>query len=1155
MDASVARDSVLANCLVAHNPCAVPALRDVTLVNCSICANGTPADKSTSECVLDGTVQVYNSVMVANTSAPLGSSGSSVLYGSCFSHGTGSGGAAFFASVDENSVTGANQYQFFAPLLGDFRLVAGAQSVGIANSANLAAHVSTAGAVAQIDIYKDISGAAIPSSGAINAGCIQETAVPAGGVIQFNRAVYAKGYRPSTVDRHLWMFSETPLEVFNVRARSQPLNWFCISESSRAIWPEMDGSLWCVMPPAGVVVTNSVEYPATSYYVSTTGDDANAGTKAAPFHTIQRAIDALSGLKTSALIYVAAGDYDYGAQTNASYGISRVQFGSYKARVLGEGADVTTIWGELDTTEEGLANEGRGTNGMRCVCFSTASCCVQGFTLRRGRAQAGTADDHRNKGGLAIGFSTDHSRAVVSDCVLEDGAAFRGSAAVLCKLVRCKIVNCPAYGGAVVRPGTLDTCAVWSCNLKGGYMFEANMYGCTVVSTNSQLTADNNNLPPMVNSIFMGRGASVDYLSANSAFNGNVCWNTRVKDVQGDVASRNVRADPLFRDAAHDDYRVLAASPALTCSVMPSNYWQYSQTGIDGKPRVYVDGKPLAGAYQGAVACLAVDASGLEADCTVSTTGYVPLEPGETVTVTATPVAGSLRQMRGFIVNGEEILSDPPSFSYTAPADGSYDVGGTRVRPSVTADWFVKPDGDDSANGWGTNSAKRTLAHVMTLTRSGDTVHALPGTYAEGSTNKHSTAFVEGYGSATSSRVVVPAGVTLVADAGPEHTVIKGQGASSGGDAYDCGTDGVRCATVLAGGILKDFTLTGGRTGVASSYGNSNDDRNGAAVLAPGQNDTAIISGCVISNNVCARGPCSGGHYENCRIVENKSMQTSGGLWHGSASGCLFDRNWCGSAQLMRFYGRLENCTIGSGNKHSDGVVVPSAILVDPRGPLVNCVVLGRFSTACTASNCVFVAGQFKTNESSVANMELSSAEAALLDANGVPLSGSPLIDAGDASLSSLSFAGTDFFGVRRFYNGALDVGAYEHDWRPDYRAVLGNPSHLALLEASPYVVRGTGGTSVDIPDEAVLQCVIAPSLDTVPFMCIVEAETTGAGELTVSVNGEDALVIPGGTAKAPYRIKCADPVADIRFSYAGTGNASIYKLSAEFPGMAIILR
>ena len=71
VDATVARDSVLVNCLVVHNFSAVPALRDVTLVNCSVCANGT--SDSTTQHVLDGTSRVYNSVIAGNTLVPLGS--------------------------------------------------------------------------------------------------------------------------------------------------------------------------------------------------------------------------------------------------------------------------------------------------------------------------------------------------------------------------------------------------------------------------------------------------------------------------------------------------------------------------------------------------------------------------------------------------------------------------------------------------------------------------------------------------------------------------------------------------------------------------------------------------------------------------------------------------------------------------------------------------------------------------------------------------------------------------------------------------------------------------------------------------------------------------------------------------------------------------
>ena len=1136
VSANVAGDSVLVNCLVAHNYCTTAAaLHDVTLVNCSVCANGT-SDSATQH-VLDGTSRVYNSVIAGNTLAPLGSPSTTTIEGS-------------FVSPDMGA-----PYQFFAPLFDDFRLVAHSQSVGIADPARLAG-VSTSGAVAAIDLYKDFSGAAILRTGAINAGCVQATVQPAGGAVQFNRAVTANGYQASTSDRHLWAFSETPQDVFRVvGAQGQPLYWTSLNDG-KPIWPERDGSLWCVMPPVGMVITNSIEYPYYRLYVSTTGDDnANGTWMDTPFRSIQRAIDVAESDDKTALVFVKAGDYDYGATTNSEHGISRVVLGSRRIRILGEGADRTTIWGELDTTAQGLANEGRGTNGVRCVCFGRAWGCVQGFTLRRGRAQAGTENNDKNMGGLALAPYNIHPYEgnVLSDCVLEDGAASRSSAASRCKLIRCTIRNCVAYGGAIVRPGTLDTCEIWSGGATSdGYMFEATMYGCTVVATNAGITAYNSGLPSMQNCVFSGSAAYQSYFSANAVCTGNVCWNTRYQEFDSGNPLRNVKADPLFVDSANGDCRVLAASPAFTCGVLTNDYWKYSQSGIDGKPRVYVDGKTLAGARQGSMACLNVDSSRFAADCTVSQNGFIPVAPGESVTVTAALREGSLRQLNGFLVNGEAVPSSPASYTYTAPADGSYDVGGITVVPNVTADWFVKPDGDDSANGWTTNTAKRTLAHVMSLTYSGDVVHALPGTYAEGVTNMHSLSFLEGNGSATSSRVVVPTNVTLVAESGPESTVIKGQEATSDFDVYGCGPGGVRCATVLSGGVLKGFTLTGGRTGVAYNYSTANDDRDGGAVLAPKDDDTAVISGCIISNNACARGTCAGGHLKNCRIVENKAGQTSGGLWHASASGCLFDRNLCGASQLMRHYGRIENCTLGSGNKYTDGSDL-NKTLDDPLGPLVNCVVLTKFSTACTATNCVFVENSFKTNEQSRAITVLSSAADALLDENGVPLSGSPLIDAGDASASSTLLAESDYYGVRRFYNGALDVGAYEYDWRPVYRAILGKPSSMADLDTSPYVV--AGNENVAIPDGSALTCVLAPISGVAPFKCVFEAEVAGNGNLTVTINGEEVLVIPGTNARTTYSIKCADAAAAMSFSYDGAGSARLYGLTAKISGMTIYIR
>ena len=142
---------------------------------------------------------------------------------------------------------------------------------------------------------------------------------------------------------------------------------------------------------------------------------------------------------------------------------------------------------------------------------------------------------------------------------------------------------------------------------------------------------------------------------------------------------------------------------------------------------------------------------------------------------------------------------------------------------------------------------------------------------------------------------------------------------------------------------------------------------------------------------------------------------------------------------------------------------------------------------------------------------------------------------------------------MRRFYNGVLDVGAYEYDWRPVYHAILGNPSSMADLEASPYVV--AGNESVAIPDGSLLTCVLAPISGVTPFLCVFDAEVSGNGILTVTINGEEALVIPGTNARTTYSFKCADAAADVRFSYDGAGSANLYALTAKVSGMTIYFR
>ena len=92
------------------------------------------------------------------------------------------------------------------------------------------------------------------------------------------------------------------------------------------------------------------------------------------------------------------------------------------------------------------------------------------------------------------------------------------------------------------------------------------------------------------------------------------------------------------------------------------------------------------------------------------------------------------------------------------------------LNPIIVAaqhDWYVNPDptkGDDANRGYHPDCPRRTLQGAMELAQSGDTVHAAPGRYEEGSYSNGVTQY----------RVVVPAGVTLAASGRADETFMFG---------------------------------------------------------------------------------------------------------------------------------------------------------------------------------------------------------------------------------------------------------------------------------------------------------------------------------------------------------------------------------------------
>ena len=79
----------------------------------------------------------------------------------------------------------------------------------------------------------------------------------------------------------------------------------------------------------------------------------------------------------------------------------------------------------------------------------------------------------------------------------------------------------------------------------------------------------------------------------------------------------------------------------------------------------------------------------------------------------------------------------------------------------------------------------------------------------------------------------------------------------------------------------------------------------------------------------------------------------------------------------------------------------------------------------------------------------------ALSPEDWTPLSVScPLVDAGRADYVPADMADIDLAGVPRVLNGAVDIGAYEWDWRRNYRFLLARGRKwLSLEDVSPGVV------------------------------------------------------------------------------------------------------
>ena len=1006
-----------------------------------------------------------------------------------YSYKGGNGGEKFeniyFTSVSAANANAASavdcvysgqERQFVSPLEHDFRPLPSA-AVLTAGKGSLLSLIPEA--------YrdKDYEGTAVDTSAeTIAVGAIQTPCTPASGMVAISATgvtsadKFVFGGMTNNWVNQLFYWHTTNWPSF---ARFKPVwangtNEYGFAASGTDTmerFPLMDGTYLMMPPPTGTL-TLEAKRAAQTFHVDPEADASVAdGTAERPFATLQAAADAVTS-GGYAVIYASSGIYDNGGSSAIGGLANRVAFQDRHIRLVGvEGAENTFIVGAEDSNAASGAY-GCGTGATRCLCAS-ASGAVQGFTLTGGRAGAGSTDTTVNRGGAVLAANSGFQ---VLDCIVSNNCAGLasvgygyGSSHLL--FARCRIIGnrtvTSSGSGAYVLASDLTSCLV-AKNWSGKK--DAPVFG----TSQSELVYDSTVYAEGENDDFSGYGANASSgTHRNSIFMGFGAY--RDKEVYGIVIDKTIRnttkstyvtsvtgsyiadkGNAGFVDAANGDFRLLPTSPAQGFATYVAERdtaaYRLATMSLDGVvPDFSVSGTFAAGAYRKPVNLVNVTGDGISPVVTVAGPAA-----GTEVEVTAT--CAYVRPFLGFAVNGELQPFAGTNFTYTVPADLDESVDITAVYGT---DWYVDAvNGRD--DGYGTQAYPlRRLCDALSSSASGDTVHVAPGVY-DGGTMKHSEAFQSNIGVATASRAVVKSGVTLVADRGADKTFIVGAGdpADESGQGYGDGPAAVRCAAVYGGGVVRGFTLTGGRTSFKLDI---TDGGCGGGVLA--QNGNAVVEDCIVSNCMAlVSGGVHKGVYRRCRILDCKTPSTGNSPAGRYAHFFNCQVNRCRGLWTLDGMYRLKSCTIGPDNTSLNGGATATLYKMQPSGSSIdNCIIIGTSAshdTAAAYSNCIFNTGfAFSDANFSTNGCRFVSAGDCALDEDGVPSAGSSVaVDAGDAGIYDRNLLGeTDCAGNPRFVNGRrLDVGAFEADWKGVYSSLLGRG--VVVTEADPSAeVSGSG--------------------------------------------------------------------------------------------------
>ncbi|CAH0291203.1 hypothetical protein SRABI118_04079 [Massilia sp. Bi118] len=370
--------------------------------------------------------------------------------------------------------------------------------------------------------------------------------------------------------------------------------------------PRLLASISASSPTVSAATTT----PATTYnyYVSPTGSDTAAGTKAAPFKTLARAAKAAT--KAGTTVWVAPGTYAGGIKTTAN--------GTAAARIYWVS---TTKWGAKVVPPSSSSNNNAWDNRGNYVS-------IIGFDVDGTNSGSGTKWTHGIYTGGSYGMIQDnhiHHLARSVACTSAGGSAigvdsyYHGVKTDIVSNVVNDIgpAGCTYVQGIYVSTsGTIKNNLVYRVGAVGIHLWHD---ATDVVITNNTVTSSNfgmvvgggdfyyttagaNNVYVANNIIYDNKYGISEQGKTGTAnkYVNNLVFQNPTYDISlrnGLKATGTVSSNPLFkaysRTAATPDYHLTTSSPAIGRGTATNAY----ATDLDGKPRNASTGYDI-GAYQ-----------------------------------------------------------------------------------------------------------------------------------------------------------------------------------------------------------------------------------------------------------------------------------------------------------------------------------------------------------------------------------------------------------------------------------------------------------------------------------------------------------------------------------------------------------------------------